>query len=235
MNNTVRSYSLLFCVLSVISLIVGIRLYNLAYTTRNIPVSLVDPVNHHNTAPSLATTAYALFAPHDPITTTLLTYIENEQTAIDCAVFMITDTIIASALLAAHYRGIRVRILVDALMLDSNQQQALKMLQKTGALRIYQADIDGIMHNKFALFANNNGKKILWTGSFNWTKRAQAANHENVVVFNDSALWQQYAQIFAPLYRDALAVSSTVSLAKIRRQSQLHQATRTAATQRAVA
>lgn len=219
MLRSLSRYRSLWILLIAIGCVLGWRIYHIYQTNQQRALRLEQQLSTGSLAiivpeaksqVSCNTSAFIapLFAPHDAITAQLLKYIQEEQQQIDCAVFMITDSIIAQALLNAHHRGVHVRILVDASMLDSTQQQALKLLQKTGNLRIYQSDFDGIMHHKFALFYKVQGKKILWTGSFNWTKRAQAANQEN-------------AHVFMPLYRDALAVPKDISLRKVRRHSQL--------------
>ena len=53
------------------------------------------------------------------------------------------------------------------------------------------------MHHKFVLFKSNlRNKPLIWSGSFNLSKRSQSSNDENIIVSNDIELYQQYEKIF---------------------------------------
>lgn len=199
-----REYWPLLLIISVIFAIICFRLSRVdAYCERE--VVLLDQ----------ASRIEVLFSPADPVTKRLLELIRAESKSIDCAVYMITDSEIAKELLAAHERGVCVSVIVDASMLGSDRKTALKILRKTNRLRAYSCEGDGIMHNKFALF---HSQKILWTGSFNWTIRAQQENQENVMIIKDEQVWQIYAKKFTQLYEQALHLSSSSRLQPILKQ-----------------
>jgi len=54
------------------------------------------------------------------------------------------------------------------------------------------------MHNKFVVIDN----KIAMTGSFNWTVQGSHGNYENVAIFSNKKLVQQYAAKFEQLWLD---------------------------------
>lgn len=52
------------------------------------------------------------------------------------------------------------------------------------------------MHNKFAIF----DKKLLFTGSYNWTANAERFNYENAVFISDPAIINQYQKEFDKIW-----------------------------------
>ena len=109
-------------------------------------------------------------------------------------VFTITDDRIADAMLAAHRRGVRVRVITDndkALDEGSDAQR----LERAGvALRIDQTEHH--MHHKFAVF---DGERLL-TGSYNWTRSAARNNEENLIVTRDPGLVRAFSEEFERLW-----------------------------------
>ena len=53
------------------------------------------------------------------------------------------------------------------------------------------------MHHKFAIL----DKKILISGSFNWTMTAANGNHENLIVTNDADLLEAFSGEFEKLWK----------------------------------
>jgi phosphatidylserine/phosphatidylglycerophosphate/cardiolipin synthase-like enzyme len=56
------------------------------------------------------------------------------------------------------------------------------------------------MHDKVFVV---DGRTVI-TGSFNWTRQAQAANDENAVFIDNDWLAQRYADEFARIYAQAV-------------------------------
>ena len=64
------------------------------------------------------------------------------------------------------------------------------------------------MHNKFCIFQENIlQKKILWTGSYNFTVRGPNKNQENVLVLDNKKLSNQYAKQFEILKTRSLLIN----------------------------
>ena len=119
------------------------------------------------------------FSSNGGATEEIITQINNAESYIDVAMYSFTSEDIAEAITKAKERGIKIRILVD-------KQQA------GGKYSKYQYFVDneinvirdihaGIMHNKIAIIDS----RILFTGSFNWTKSAEIRNEENLLEFID--------------------------------------------------
>jgi len=100
---------------------------------------------------------------------------------IHIAIFMFTDRTIADALIAAHARGVEVRIVCD-------QMEAATTSMKIELDRLVQNGIDvkittkqkALMHNKMMVVDD----RYVATGSYNWTLRAQKNNDENLVIID---------------------------------------------------
>ena len=97
-----------------------------------------------------------------------------------------TDNAIAQALVRAHERGVKVRVLLDQKSQSSNRYVI-------GVLTDAQIDLrqDGkhaIAHNKVMVI----DQTIVITGSFNFTNSAETRNAENFLVLKSVDLAQKY-------------------------------------------
>ena len=140
----------------------------------------------------------AHFSPGDGPLRAIVKLIEEARGSIDVCVFTVTDDRLSRALVNAHQRGVRVRVVSDdekALDLGSDLQR----LQDAGLpVRLDRAESH--MHHKFALFDG----RLLLTGSYNWTRGAARDNEENFVVTGDGRLLTAFGRCFERLW-DRLA------------------------------
>lgn len=138
--------------------------------------------------------AVACFSPGEDCLDAIRDAFERTSRTADVCVFTITDDRIADAMLAAHRRGVRVRVITDndkALDEGSDAQR----LERAGvALRIDQTEHH--MHHKFAVF---DGERLL-TGSYNWTRSAARNNEENLIVTRDPGLVRAFSEEFERLW-----------------------------------
>ncbi len=139
------------------------------------------------------------FSPTDKVQSKLIALIKQEKKSIKIAVYLITDVAIIEALGDAKRRGVAVEIVADALSFDS--------WGKAAALQAYDIPVysynrgqQSIMHNKFFIFGKNkDDKKLLWTGSFNPTQKADKHNRENVIIEDNEEVAQAYEREFETL------------------------------------
>ena len=101
----------------------------------------------------------------------------NRAHTIDIAVYAITAPDIADAIVAAHGRGVRVRIVSDRTMAAHHASQIPRL--RDAGIAVATNTQYKIEHNKFAVFDN---RRVV-TGSFNWTTNASDSNSENCVFF----------------------------------------------------
>jgi cardiolipin hydrolase len=145
-------------------------------------------------APSPAREAEAWFSPGEEPLACILRELRSVRRQADICVFTITDDRISDAIVAAARRGVALRVLSDdekAGDLGSDFEK----LRRAGV----PAALDqgrGHLHHKFALFDDAR----LLTGSFNWTRAATGANHENVLVTAEASLVRAYAEEFQRLW-----------------------------------
>jgi phosphatidylserine/phosphatidylglycerophosphate/cardiolipin synthase-like enzyme len=126
---------------------------------------------------STATRVY--FSPEDDCDQVVMACLRGARESVDAAVFLVSHPGIADALVRAHKRGVRVRVLMDgrqadfAACLDEDLQEAGVAVRRTRGT--------GSMHNKFALVDD----RLVLTGSYNWTVGGAAFNDENLLLMTD--------------------------------------------------
>lgn len=112
----------------------------------------------------------------------------------DVCVFTITDDRIVEAMLAAHKRGVNVRVISDDEK-STDRGSDIDRLAKAG-LDVRTDSSPSHMHHKFAVF---DGTRVV-TGSYNWTRSAAAHNHENLIISDDTELAIAFVKTFARLW-----------------------------------
>ncbi len=116
----------------------------------------------------------------------------NRATTIDIAVYSITNPKITNAIIAAHRRGARVRIVTDRTMAGHKSSMIDELAAAGIPVRINRRH--KIEHNKFAVFDNQR----MVTGSYNWTTAATKYNSENCIFLIHQA--QEYNKRFEVLW-----------------------------------
>ncbi len=134
------------------------------------------------------------FMPGEEGVTRLMQLVEGCRSSLDVCVFTITDDRISRALLDAHRRGIRLRVLTDDEK-SNDLGSDIVQLRRAG-IPLRTDDSPAHMHNKFALFDHAR----LVTGSYNWTRSAASENQENYLVTDDPALVSRYRVEFERLW-----------------------------------
>lgn len=101
---------------------------------------------------------------------------------------------IASALIRAHLRGVKIRILVDRLQ-AGNRYADDERLEKAG-IPLLRDSRSGSMHWKTII----GDAMAVGTGSFNWTKSADLYNAENFVIIRLKYVIQTFQREFHDLW-----------------------------------
>jgi phosphatidylserine/phosphatidylglycerophosphate/cardiolipin synthase-like enzyme len=97
-----------------------------------------------------------------------------------------THNAIAQALVRAHQRGVKVRVLLDQKSKTSNFYVIGVLVDANMMVR--QDGKHAIAHNKVMVV----DQAIVITGSFNFTNSAETRNAENVLILKSPDLAQQY-------------------------------------------
>ncbi|MCZ4306044.1 phospholipase D-like domain-containing protein [Zoogloeaceae bacterium G21618-S1] len=134
------------------------------------------------------------FSPGDDCLNMVLTRFRLARQTVRICVFTIADDRISEAILAAHQRGVEIRILTDN---DKRFDAGSDIARLRGAgIAVAQDRGNAHMHHKFAIFDD------LWllNGSFNWTRSASQANEENLILSNDPAMCKPFTVRFEHLW-----------------------------------
>ncbi|MBT2558180.1 DUF1669 domain-containing protein [Hymenobacter sp. ISL-91] len=148
--------------------------------------------------PATASTAAAqvYFSPHDDCVAAIQEFIRQARQTLDVCVFTVADNRLSDELVAAHRRGVRVRLLTDNEKLFDRGSDVRAL--HTAGLAVHVDESRNHMHHKFALSDNT---RVL-TGSYNWTRSAAELNLENLLISPDQALVAAYAAEFARLWAE---------------------------------
>jgi phosphatidylserine/phosphatidylglycerophosphate/cardiolipin synthase-like enzyme len=131
----------------------------------------------------LATTCQAVdvyFSPRGGIKDRIIQEIRKERSSIRAALYFLTDKDIVHEFAKASKRGVSVEIICDQGTMDSDWGKVEFLVQQGIPVHIYNGGKKSLMHDKFWIFGGSN---CLITGSFNPTRRGDAENCENIVVF----------------------------------------------------
>jgi phosphatidylserine/phosphatidylglycerophosphate/cardiolipin synthase-like enzyme len=138
--------------------------------------------------------AEARFSPGTDCVHRVISLFEHAQHAADVCVFTITDDRIANAIIEAHQRGLSIRVVTDT-MKAFDEGSDIPRLREAG-IEVREDHSDHHMHHKFALF----DRRLLLTGSFNWTRSATVYNQENIVVTSEPRLVRAFRDTFPELW-----------------------------------
>ncbi|KAM5308672.1 mitochondrial cardiolipin hydrolase [Glossophaga mutica] len=108
------------------------------------------------------------------------------RVSLELCLFAFSSPQLGRAVQLLHQRGVRVRVITDCDYMALKGSQ-IGLLRKAGIQVRHDQDL-GYMHHKFAIV----DKKVLITGSLNWTTQAIQNNRENVLIMED----EDYVRLF---------------------------------------
>ena len=111
---------------------------------------------------------------------------------VDAALYDLDAAPVADALIAAHNRGVQVRVVTEA----DNIEQEIERLQAVGIPIVDDGDNDGLMHHKFIVI----DERYVWTGSYNTTYNGAYKNNNNVILIDSVQLAYNFTQEFRELF-----------------------------------
>ncbi|WP_169976954.1 phospholipase D-like domain-containing protein [Tautonia rosea] len=136
----------------------------------------------------------AYFMPGDSGPRAIAGLFDRARHSVDVCVFTITDDRITSAILAAHRRGVALRIISDNEKAHDTGSD-IRELRREG-IPLHTDRDPNHMHHKFAIF----DRTTLLTGSYNWTRGAAEFNFENFIVTSDAGLVSAFLGEFERLW-----------------------------------
>jgi mitochondrial cardiolipin hydrolase len=145
-------------------------------------------------SPAAQTAAEVYFSPGEQCCRRLVSLLGSARRTVDICVFTITDDRISSAVLAAHRRGVKVRIITDD---EKSSDLGSDIAEfRTNGIQVRMDNSTFHMHHKFAIVDGS----LLLNGSFNWTRSASMNNQENFVLTGDQRLIAAFSKEFEKLW-----------------------------------
>jgi len=147
----------------------------------------------------------ACFSPQGRCSAHILREIEQAKKELLVAVYAFTSDDLATALVQAKKRGVAVQVIIDREFDVANEKSKGRFLEgqkiplrRLSGIKASAVEKDaGLMHQKFAVI----DRKLVFTGSYNWTHAADNFNDENLLLFRDaSALAEEYRKTFLNLW-----------------------------------
>jgi mitochondrial cardiolipin hydrolase len=138
--------------------------------------------------------SYVNFSPGVACRSSIIQHIKLSKNSIKVCVFTISDDLITKELILAHNRGVSVKVITDndkSFDLGSDIEE----LANKG-LPVKIDNTSNHMHHKFCIF----DKKVVITGSYNWTRSAAERNQENILINKESGVVKSFLKEFDKLW-----------------------------------
>lgn len=147
----------------------------------------------------------------------LIRELSKARKTIDVSMYLITNHILIEVLIhMKKFYGVVIRVIIEGCPRnDEPADDKMSSLERAG-IKVKQKKIDAdninvignyraIMHNKCVLI----DRKVLLTGSFNWTRNAVQVNDENIIKTGSKQIIAQwitkYENMFNAIEHDPLA------------------------------
>jgi phosphatidylserine/phosphatidylglycerophosphate/cardiolipin synthase-like enzyme len=126
------------------------------------------------------------FSPKGKCTACIVRTISVAESEVLVQAYSFTSVPIAKALLDAHKKGVRIRVILDKSQ-KSERYTSASFLSNSG-IPTYIDARHAIAHNKIMII----DRQTVITGSFNFTKAAEERNAENVLIIKSEELAKLY-------------------------------------------
>lgn len=134
------------------------------------------------------------FTPHQKCMPKIIQHIGAARESIFMRMYAFTSKEVADALIRAHQRGVQVVVLCDKGQAKQQHSQE-KRLKGQGIPVVYES-VKGYAHNKVMII----DRRLVLTGSYNYTAGAEHRNAENLLIIQDSNVVERYLQDFQRAY-----------------------------------
>ncbi|MCC7130899.1 MAG: hypothetical protein B6D39_07415 [Anaerolineae bacterium UTCFX2] len=124
----------------------------------------------------------------------LASAIEQAHFSVDVAVLQLNLWSVRDALISAHQRGVRVRMVTDSDYLDTKEIQQLI----AAGIPLLGDRREGTMHNKFVVI----DQLEVWTGSMNFTLNESYRNNNTLIRLRSPELAQNFTAEFEEMFVD---------------------------------
>ncbi|CAM5086721.1 unnamed protein product [Natator depressus] len=126
----------------------------------------------------------------------LLRRLLSARRSLELCLFAFSSPQLGRAVQLLHRRGVRVRLVTDADYMALSGSQVGRLRQ--AGIQVRHDQESGYMHHKFAIV----DKKMLITGSLNWTTQAIQNNRENVLIVEDAEYVEPFLAEFERIWEE---------------------------------
>ncbi|MDI9329975.1 MAG: phospholipase D family protein [Alphaproteobacteria bacterium] len=131
---------------------------------------------------------YLGFTPPTGVANQIVQAIDQARTEVLVQAYGFTHNAIAQAVIRAHERGVKTRVLLDEKSQGTNKY-VIGLFNGAG-VSMRQDGAHAIAHNKVIVI----DQQVVITGSFNFTNSAETRNAENVLILKSDELSHSYRQ-----------------------------------------
>ncbi len=125
--------------------------------------------------------------------TRLVNKLTSATSVVDAALYDLDSKPIATALINAHNRNVKVTVFTEN---DNVEKKEIQRLLREGILVRDDGDNEGYMHHKFIVI----DQRYVWTGSYNTTYNGAFKNDNNVVWIDSVPLAENFTKEFQVIY-----------------------------------
>ncbi|KPL80065.1 hypothetical protein ADN00_01985 [Ornatilinea apprima] len=122
----------------------------------------------------------------------LVQAVNAAQEQVDMAIYNLSYPPLVDALIAAHERGVLVRLVVE----NENRSRSGPAALQDAGISVRADSPDGLMHNKFAVIDAAD----VWTGSMNFTANSNDEDANHLIHFHSTQLAQIFTAEFEEMF-----------------------------------
>ncbi|MEM6315865.1 MAG: phospholipase D family protein [Planctomycetota bacterium] len=137
------------------------------------------------------------FSPDGGATDAIVAEIGQAEQTLDVAAYSFTSAPIAGAVRNAHRRGVAVRVVLNRDQ-ERHRYSSGNFLANAG-IPVHVRVGDGVQHSKYMII---DGRTVI-TGSFNFSRRAEERNAENLLVLRRVDVAETYGGNFEAMLRSS--------------------------------
>lgn len=120
--------------------------------------------------------------------------IDEARLTVDVAIYSLSLNSVRDALLHAHDRGVRVRVVMES----DNRDRADPQILEDAGIPVLGDRREGLMHNKFVVIDNSE----VWMGSMNFTDSGTYEDNNNLMRIHSVKVAEDYTKEFEEMFTD---------------------------------
>jgi phosphatidylserine/phosphatidylglycerophosphate/cardiolipin synthase-like enzyme len=154
------------------------------------------------------------FSPSDNTTTAIAEAIESTEYDLEFALLLITNNLLADAIVDAANLFVQPRGLVN----DVNGTGSDFQYLVDQGINVISHEGFGQLHHKYGIIDHSqpDADPIVITGSHNWTSSAESVNDENTLIIHDATIANLFHQEFTARYNEVTLSTDEVTQTELK-------------------